>query len=154
VSATHSVNAPHRNRWMLPLALVVAAIMMVGWFPASSLWHQQAQLNSTANEIKAVQRQEAILTNERKTDDTKAAATQLARAQYQLVNPGQSLIQVLPGDSNGQVSANSVDPGFQSLVSPSSAAPGTATSSASTSTTHRSSKGFVSRLERTLEFWR
>jgi Tfp pilus assembly protein FimT len=143
---------------MLPLAVVVAAIMLVGWFPASSLWHQQAQLNSTANEIKAVQRQQAILTNERKTDDTKAAATQLARAQYQLVNPGQSLIQVLPGDSNGQVSANSVDPGFQPLVSPSSSssasASSSATSSTSTSTTHKSSKGFVSRLERTLEFWR
>jgi hypothetical protein len=138
---------------MLPLALVTAAIMLAGWFPASALWHQQAQLNATASEIRAVQRQEAILANERKTDDTKAAATQLARAQYQLVNPGQSLIQVLPGDSDGQVSANSVDPGFQPLVSPSSAATSPKTSSASTSTHHPTS-GFVSRLERTLEFWR
>jgi hypothetical protein len=139
---------------MFPLALVTAALMMVGWFPASALWHQQAQLNATANEIKAVQRQEVILTNEKKTDDTKAAATQLARAQYQLVNPGQSLIQVLPGDSEGQVSANSADPGFQPLVSPSSAAPSTATSPTSASTTHHPTSGFFSRLERTLEFWR
>jgi hypothetical protein len=139
---------------MLPLAIITAAVMLVGWFPASALWHQQAQLNATASEIKSVQRQEAILSNEKKTVDTKAAATQLARAQYQLVSPGQSLIQVLPGDSSGQVSANSVDPGFQPLVSPSSATtPGTTTSSTATSKHHRD-HGFVSRLVRTLEFWR
>jgi hypothetical protein len=139
---------------MLPLAIITAAIMLVGWFPASSLWHQQAQLNATASAIKSVERQEAILKSEAKTVDTKAAATQLARAQYQLVSPGQSLIQVLPGDSEGQVSANSVDPGFQPLVSPSSAAaPGTTPISPTTSTHHRA-HGFVSRLVRTLEFWR
>jgi hypothetical protein len=153
VSATHSVNAHHRNHWMLPLAVVTAAIMLVGWFPASALWHQQAQLNATASAIKAVERQEAILKSEAKTVDTKAAATQLARAQYQLVSPGQSLIQVLPGDSAGQVSANSVDPGFQPLVSPSSAAtPGTSASSTTTSK-HHQGHGFLSRLVRTLEFW-
>lgn len=154
MSATHSVNAPHRNHWMLPLALVTAAVMLVGWFPASALWHQQAQLNATASEIRSVQRQEAILTGEAKSVDTKAAATQLARAQYQLVNPGQSLIQVLPGDSAGQVSANSVDPGFQPLVSPSTAAtPGTAPTTP-TRSTHHQDHGFLSRLVRTLEFWR
>ncbi|HTB09328.1 MAG TPA: hypothetical protein VK704_05895 [Acidimicrobiales bacterium] len=157
MSATHSVDRSHRNHWMLPLAIVVAAVMLVGWFPAKALWHQQAQLNTTLNEIHAVQRQEALLTNESKTVDTKAAATQLARAQYQLVNPGQSLIQVLPGDSSGQVSANSADPGFQPLVSPTSATePGTTTTPASTSTStsrHRSN-GFLSRLVHTFEFWR
>jgi Septum formation initiator len=139
---------------MLPLAIITAAVMLVGWFPASALWHQQAQLNATASQIKSVERQEANLKSEAKTADTKAAATQLARAQYQLVSPGQSLIQVLPGDSAGQVSANSVDPGFQPLVSPSSAAtPGT-TPSSSTTSKHRPGHGFVSRLVRTLEFWR
>ena len=54
MSATHSVNAQHRNHWMLPLALITAAIMLVGWFPASALWHQQAQLNATASEINSV----------------------------------------------------------------------------------------------------
>lgn len=139
---------------MLPLAVVTAALMLFGWFPASALWHQQTQLNATASEIASLQREESILKSDKKTVDTKAAATQLARAQYQLVNPGQSLIQVLPGDSAGQVSANSVDPGFQPLVSPSSAAlPGTAASPPTTST-HHQDHGFLSRLVRTLEFWR
>jgi hypothetical protein len=134
----------------VPAALLTAVIMIAGWFPFSSLWHQQAQIDSTAAQIKAIQRQEASLKSEAETVDTKAAATALAREQYQLVNPGQSLIQVLPGDSSGQVSASSADPGLQPLVAPSSmATPAVAV----TSTTHRTNQYF-SRLLRTLEFWR
>jgi hypothetical protein len=136
----------------LPLAVVTAAIMIAGWFPFSSLWHQQAQIDATTAQIKAIQRQEASLTSQAKTVDTKAAAMELAREQYQLVSPGQSLIQVLPGDSAGQVSASSADPGLQPLVSPSSIAPLTASTS-STSATHKSN-AYFSRLLRTLEFWR
>ena len=72
-----------RNRWMLPLGVLTAAVMLVGWFPASALWHQQSQINSTAAQIKALQTQELSLTNQAKAVDTKAAATQLARAQYE-----------------------------------------------------------------------
>jgi hypothetical protein len=135
---------------MLPLAVVTAAFMLVGWFPLSALWHQQSQLNETAAQIKALQRQEAALKTQAKTIDTKAAAIQLAREQYQLVSPNQSLIQVLPGDAAGQVSASSGDPGLQPLVSPTSAALPTTT----TAKVSHSTNGFVSRLVRTLEFWR
>lgn len=124
--------------------------MIVGWFPFSSLWHQQSQIDTTAAQIKALQREEASLKYQAKTVDTKAAATALAREQYQLVNPGQSLIQVLPGDSSGQVSASSADPGLLPLVPPSSMA---TSSAAVKATTHHSSQ-YVSRLLRTLEFWR
>jgi hypothetical protein len=124
--------------------------MIAGWFPFSSLWHQQAQIDTTAAQIKALQREEASLRSEAKTVDTKAAATALAREQYQLVNPGQSLIQVLPGDSSGQVSASSADPGLQPLVAPSSMATPSVTVATAT---HHSNKYF-SRLMRTLEFWR
>jgi hypothetical protein len=124
--------------------------MIAGWFPFSSLWRQQSQIDTTAAQIKALQRQEASLKYQAKTVDTKAAAKALAREQYQLVNPGQSLIQVLPGDSSGQVSASSADPGRQPLVPPSSMATSSVVVKA---TTHHSSK-YVSRLLRTLEFWR
>ncbi len=134
----------------MPAALVTAVIMIAGWFPFSSLWHQQAQIDTTAAQIKALQREEASLKSEAKAVDTKAAATALAREQYQLVNPGQSLIQVLPGDSSGQVSASSADPGLQPLVAPSSIASSTV---AATPATHHSNQYF-SRLLRTLEFWR
>jgi hypothetical protein len=152
VSATHSVKAQSRNHWMMPLALVTAAVMLVGWFPFQALWHQQAQIDSTSAQIKAIQRQEQALKSQALATDTKAAATALAREQYQLVNPGQSLIQVLPGDSSGQVSASSADPGLQPLVAPSSMQPLTTTTA--TTTTHHSTNHYFSRLVRTLEFWR
>jgi hypothetical protein len=124
--------------------------MIAGWFPFSSLWHQQSQIDTTAAQIKALQRQEASLKSQAKTIDTKAAATALAREQYQLVNPGQSLIQVLPGDSSGQVSPSSADPGLQPLVAPSSMA----TPTVAATPTPRHSNQYFSRLLRTLEFWR
>ncbi len=124
--------------------------MLVGWFPFSALWHQQAQIDATSAQIRAIQHEEASLKSQARTIDTKAAATQLAREQYQLVNPGQSLIQVLPGDSAGQVSASSADPGLQPLVAPSSMAP---LSVSSKPTVHKSNQYF-SRFLRTLEFWR
>jgi Septum formation initiator len=135
---------------MLPLAAVTAVFMLVVWFPLSTLWHQQSQINQTTAQMKSLQRQEAALKSQAKVIDTKAAAIQLAREQYQLVSPNQSLIQVLPGDSAGQVSASSADPGLQPLVSPSS---GTLPSSSPVKASHAAS-GFVSRLVRTLEFWR
>jgi len=153
LSVIHNVDARSRNRWMLPLGVVTAALMLVGWFPASALWHQQTQINATAAQIKALQRQELALTSQAKSVDTKAAALQLARAQYQLVSPGQSLIQVLPGDSAGLVSPSSADPGLQPLAPPSGA--GLSTTSAPTPTsTHTSANAYLSRLVRTLEFWR
>jgi len=138
---------------MLPLGVLTAAIMLVGWFPASALLHQQSQIDATAAQIKAVQRQELALTNQTKSFDTNVAATNLAREQYQLVAPGQGLIQVLPGNAAGQVSPSSADPGLQPLVSPSAAAPLTGSTSSTTSA-HHTSNAFVSRLLHTLEFWR
>jgi hypothetical protein len=138
---------------MLPLGVLTAAVMLVGWFPASALWHQQTQINATAAQIKSLQRQELSLTSQAKSVDTKAAATALAREQYQLVAPGQSLIQVLPGNSAGQVSPSSADPGLQPLVSPSSAGL-TIGSPALGASTHTSANAYLSRLVRTLEFWR
>jgi hypothetical protein len=138
---------------MLPLGVLTAAIMLGGWFPASALWHQQTQINATAAQIKALQRQQSALTSQAKSVDTKAAATELARAQYQLVSPGQSLIQVLPGNSAGQVSPSSADPGLQPLVSPSNAALSVGSTTTPTPT-HASANAYLSRLVRTLEFWR
>jgi hypothetical protein len=136
---------------MMPLALATAAVMLAGWFPFKALWHQQSLIDSTRAQIQSIQRQEQSLKNQASSIDTRAAATALAREQYQLVNPGQSLIQVLPGDSSGQVSASSADPGLQPLVAPSSMTPVTPTT---TTTTHHTTDQYFARLVRTLEFWR
>lgn len=137
---------------MFPLGVLTAAVMLAGWFPASALWHQQAQINATAAQIQALQRQQFALTSQARIVDTRTAATQLAREQYQLVAPGQSLIQVLPGNSSGQVSPSSADPGLQPLVSPSSAGLSIG-SSVSSHVLHRRANAYLSRLVRTLEFW-
>ncbi len=138
---------------MMPLALVTAAVMLVGWFPLTALWHQQSQLDATAVQIAAIKHQQAALLLQAKSIDTKSAATLLAREQYQLVAPGQSLIQVLPGDGTGRVSQSTGDPGLQPLVAPSSVST-LVTNQTPTGSRHSPSKAFLSRLLRTLEFWR
>jgi len=133
----------------VPLAALTAVIMLVGWFPLTTLWHQQRELNAAAAQIAAVKQQSAALKAESKAADTKAAATELARSQYQLVAPGQSLIQILPGNAKGQLGPDAGDPGFQPLVSPTHA-----TLPVTVTTTHHARSGFFTRLVRTLEFWR
>lgn len=135
---------------MVPLAVVTATVMLAGWFPLSALIHQQGQLDATRAQLRVVQQQEQNLKNQSRVIDTTAAAIELAREQYQLVAPGQSLIQVLPGNAAGRVSLNSVDPGLQPLVAPSSGAPYIA----ARPTSHGRTDNFLTRLVRTLEFWR
>ena len=139
---------------MVPLAIVTAVAMLVAWFPLSALWHQQSVLDATAAQINVLQRQERSLALQAKSISTKATSTLLARQQYQLVAPGQSLIQVLPGRVAGGLAQGSGDPGLQPLVSPSSASSllGVVPT---TSVPRRSlASSFLARLVRTLEFWR
>ncbi len=140
----------------MPLAVITAVAMLAGWFPLTTLIHQQSQLDAARAQINAVQQQQAALVQQAHTINTRAAATQLAREQYQLVAPGQSLIQVLPGVGTGFVSQSTGDPGLQPLVSPSSAPSLMSTPTPPTSSTgvHQSAKGFIARFLRTLEFWR
>jgi hypothetical protein len=139
---------------MLPLAVVTAVVMLCAWFPLSALWHQQSVIDQTGAQIAAINKQDQALQTQSKTVSSATQAALVAREQYQLVSPGQSLIQVLPGDSAGQVAANTGDPGFAPLVSPSSISSLSSGGSATHSATHGPSNGFISRFVRTLEFWR
>ena len=142
-----------RNRWVLPLAVLTAIVMLVGWFPLTSIWHQQSELNTTQTQLNAINNQQHALTLQAKALDSKAAARLLAREQYQLVSPGQSLIQVLPGNGSGDVSQSAGDPGLQPLVAPSSVSSLVATPPKKTQH-HSAPHAFISRLVRTIEFWR
>jgi hypothetical protein len=139
---------------MVPLAVVTAIVMLVGWFPLTAIWHQQSELNTATAQINAIRSQQHALTLQAKSIDSKSAAILLAREQYQLVSPGQSLIQVLPGVGPGNVDQSTGDPGLQPLVSPSSVSSLVAANSPTISIHHSSAKAFLSRLVRTLEFWR
>jgi hypothetical protein len=138
---------------MVPLALVTAVVMLVGWFPLTAIWHQQSELNATTAQINAIRAQQHALTLQAKSIDSKSAAILLAREQYQLVAPGQSLIQVLPGVGPNNVDQSTGDPGLQPLVSPSSVS-SLATPTTTSKPHHSSAQAFASRLLRTLEFWR
>lgn len=139
---------------MVPLALVTAMVMLAGWFPLTALWHQQSVISSTAAQIAAVKQQEQAFRLQNKSVSSASAETALAREQYQLVSPGQSLIQVLPGNGSGRVLQSTGDPGLQPLVSPSSAAPLGTNPNAKASVRDSWSKSFMARFVRTLEFWR
>ena len=139
----------------MPLALVTGATMLALWFPLSALLNQQGQLNAVRSQIGAVQRQQFALQQQAAAIDTRSAARQLAREQYQLVAPGQSLIQVLPGFASGNVAQSTGDPGLQPLVSP-AAAPSLLTTPSATVTSAPvpRTQGFIARFVRILEFWR
>ena len=139
---------------MLPLSVLAAVAIVAVAFPFQTLWRQQQALDAAAAQITQLHRQSSVLTAQAKSVATESAAIAMAREDYQLVMPGQRLIQVLPGDSSGAVSASSVDPGSQPLVNiGDGVVPGTsgATHVASPS---RGLAGFAARFVRTLEFWR
>ena len=131
---------------------MLAAIAVVAVaFPFKTLWRQQSALDAASSQIAQIHRQSALLAREAKAVSTEAAAIALARQDYQLVMPGQSLIQVLPGNGSGYVAEDSTDPGFQPLVNiGTNPAPAGGARATATSGLH----GFVSRFVRTLEFWR
>jgi len=151
VSATSNNVKRGTNHWLVPLAVLTAGVMLWQWFPLSTLIHQQSQLDATAAQISAVRSQEKALTAQSKSISSKTEAVALAREQYQLVKPGQSLIQVLPGSGTGTLNASSGDPGNQPLVSPTQAQ-GLNVSTTTSTASHASN--FLSRIVRTLEFWR
>ena len=125
-------------------------LLVVAVFPLSSLWRQQTELDATSNAIALLQQQSANLQRQAQATSSRSAALALARQQYQLVLPGQSLIQILPGA--GASSALSGDPGFQPLVSPQNAQLGGLV--APTVATPHAGSNFLVRFVRTLEFWR
>jgi len=139
---------------MLPLSVLCAIAIVSVAFPFKTLWRQQIALNAATSQIAQIDRQSASLTQQAKAVSTEAAAIALAREQYQLVLPGQRLIQVLPGNGGGYVAPNSNDPGFQPLVNPGTAVVPSSTGHADSSPSTSGLRGFVSRFVRTLEFWR
>ena len=151
MSATRSEQVRY-PRWVLPLAALSTVAVLGVAFPFQTLWRQQIALNAASSQISLIDRESAALTRQAQAVSTEAAAIALARADYQLVQPGQRLIPVLPGAAAGYESQNSTDPGLQPVVNPTSGLlPPSGTTTRSTSS---GLHGFVTRFVRTLEFWR
>jgi cell division protein FtsB len=140
------------RRWVFPLSVLAALAIVAVAFPFQPLWRQETALNAAASQLAQLHRESQALTQQAKAVSSTAAAIALARQDYQLVMPGQSLIQVLPGNGARGDTSGATDPGFQPVVNIGTGA----VSPSSANVAHGSSGlgGFVGRFVRTLEFWR
>jgi hypothetical protein len=128
----------------------MSVFMLAYWFPARLLWNQHQQISQVNSQIVSLQQQQRVLKAQAKSIDSKTALTNLARSQYQLVKPGQSLIQILDGTSSIRLGGGTGDPGQQPLASPTV---GNSVPSVSVKSTVAKSN-FITRFVRSLEFWR
>jgi cell division protein FtsB len=152
-------------------ALVVSAIVLFAWFPASSLLSQRSNLTAAQAQLGALHKQDAALAQERKNLSDAGEIGRIAREQYQLVSPGQQAYEVLPpAGATAAGTPYAGDPGADGPVTPSATPelpPGgvttTTTSPAATpasshsgrvSSAAPSSGNLLSRMAQTLEFWR
>jgi cell division protein FtsB len=146
------MGTPRTHRFIVPLTAVSAVALVVTWFPFSSLLSQGAQLDATSQQIGTIQRESRQLAAEHKVLSSNQAIALLAREQYQLVAPGQRLIQILNNGSSA-LTGRTGDPGNQPLVTPSDAA-GLLATNPSAPASEKHSAAFWSRVMRTLQFWR
>jgi hypothetical protein len=134
----------------VPVTLAMSVFMLAYWFPATLLWNQHQQISQVNSQIVSLQQQQRVLKAQAKSIDSKTALTNLARSQYQLVKPGQSLIQILDGTNSIRLGGGTGDPGQQPLASPTV---GNSVPSVSVKSTFAKSN-FIIRFVRSLEFWR
>jgi cell division protein FtsB len=110
----------------LALAALFAVGVLVIGFPLSGLLSQHHQLSAAAAQLNQLRTQNRKLTAQQRQLNSKPAIERLARQDYQLVSPGQTLYDVLPSGSHTTAtttagSAAVGDPGDQPLVAPANA---------------------------------
>ena len=155
-----------RSRLLFVGALLFSAVVVVAWFPASSLLHQRADLASTSGQLASLHKQDTALAQEKKNLSDAGEIGRIAREQYQFVDPGQRAYEVLP--PSGAAAAGTAyagDPGTTGPVTPSATPelpPGgvTTTTDPAGHAGHAAtpapsgSSGLVTRMLHSLEFWR
>jgi cell division protein FtsB len=162
--AKRGTPARRRPRLILLGAIVLSAAIVVAWFPGKALLHQRSSLAAAQAQLATLHAQDAALAHEARQLGSASEIGRIARQQYQLVTPGQQPYEVLPpasGPSTGTPYAG--DPGIGAPTAPSAAAelpPGTSTTSTTstaptTDPSHTPTQsGLLSRMLRSLEFWR
>jgi hypothetical protein len=143
-------------------SVVLSAAIVAAWFPTEALLHQRASLAGAQAQLAALHAQDAALAQEARNLGDASEIGRIARQEYQLVSPGQQAYEVLPpaGSASGGT-PYAGDPGAGAPSAPSAKAelpPGTPTTSTTTTTTaplHAARQpGLLSRMLRSLEFWR
>jgi cell division protein FtsB len=155
-----------RSRLFFVGALVFSAVVLLAWFPASSLLNQHSALASTSDQLSTLQKQDAALAQEKKNLSDAGEIGRIAREQYQFVDPGQRAYEVLP--PSGAAAAGTPyagDPGSTGPATPSAAPelpPGGVTTTTTpnsharhtTTTAPTTPSGLLGRMLHSLEFWR
>lgn len=127
-----SVAGSHRRQRQarrLPVAVAaIIALTIVGTsFPLTALLHGRSRLAAASAQLAQVNRVNARLTEQEQQLNAKTEIRRLAREDYQLVQPGQTLFNVLPApgrtstSTGNGVTPSAGDPANQPLVSPSNA---------------------------------
>lgn len=171
-------SAPERRRSVVLIggALLVAGLMLFAWFPASAILSQRQALSRESNQLATMKSQDAVLIHEESTLTSPGDVTSLAREEYQLVEPGQQLVQVLPPSGTPTASGSGQapypgDPGLTKPVAPSAIAllptetttttTPIATPLSTKSATHSTTvaakagpKSLIQRIVATLSFWK
>jgi cell division protein FtsB len=170
-------SAHRRRRQARRIPVVVAAVIaltiVATSFPLSALLTQHRQLAAAASQLAQVRHQNTLLAEQEQQLNAKTEIQRLARQDYQLVLPGQSLYNVLPAAGQPATATTGVptlgDPANQPLVSPANAPnmspdpglPTTTVAGSQTSSTvpvtHATTSGgggFLHRVTSTLEFWK
>jgi cell division protein FtsB len=159
--------ATGRSRLLFVGALLFSAVVLVAWFPASSLLHQRSDLAGTSGQLSALHKQDAALAQEKKNLSDAGEIGRIAREQYQFVDPGQRAYEVLP--PSGAAAAGTPyagDPGSVGPATPSATPelpPGGVATTITTSPSRTgrattaapgTSSGLLARMLHSLEFWR
>ncbi len=148
-----------RGRLLIGGAIVASMIMLVVWFPASALLHQRSAIAAAAQQVSHLRSEDAQLAQQSNQLTTPGAITQLAQSQYQLVEPGQRLVQVLPATAKPTTTASGEapypgDPGYAKVMAPSAVAllPGESTNTVKS--IGAPGETLLHRVLSTLEFWK
>ncbi len=180
-ATTRKSTSPGTRRNRVPVVLgAVFALAIIGTsFPFSTLLSQHRVLSAEAAQLRQIQGDNQLLAEQDRQLSSSTEVDRLARQEFQLVLPGQTLFDVLP-PSGTSVSTTRGDPANQPLVSPSSAPdmspdpgfPRSVTPAGGAGTVHStagsgagasssdgkgsasSSSSFWSRVAGTLEFWK
>lgn len=162
VSMAPSARPPRRRGvprgWLvIGGAAATAAVILVAWLPVGALLSQHAAISAANTRLSQLNAQDTVLAAQAKQLAQPQYQLQLFRARYQLVEPGQRLVEVLNGSPASDPSTDAPyrgDPGLTPIVNPIT---GSAVDPAGASTARTSSQasgGFFSRVLGTLEFWR
>jgi cell division protein FtsB len=154
-----------RSRLLFLGAFVFSAVVLVAWFPASSLLNQRSDLTATSGQLAALHKQDAALAQEKKNLSDAGEIGRIAREQYQFVDPGQRAYEVLPPSgaaASGTPYAG--DPGSTGPATPSATPelpPGGVTTTTTppahgghATTSQPSGSSLFDRMMHSLEFWR